>query len=110
VLAARQEPRETHIFRRGDFRNPLDAVSPDVPAFLPPLPPDAPRNRLTLAKWLVDGKNPLTARVIMNRFWQAYLAAAWSRPPRTSARNVTRRRTRSCSIGWRVNSCGAAGA
>jgi hypothetical protein len=72
VLAARQEPRETHIFRRGDFRNPLDAVSPDVPAFLPPLPPNAPRNRLTLAKWLVDGKNPLTARVIMNRFWQAY--------------------------------------
>lgn len=72
VLAARREPRVTHIFRRGDFRNPLEAVSPDVPALLPPLPPGAPRNRLTLARWLVDGKNPLTARVIMNRFWQAY--------------------------------------
>ncbi len=72
VLASRQEPRETHIFKRGDFRNPLEAVSPDVPAFLPPLPAGEPRNRLTLAKWIVSEKNPLTARVIMNRFWQAY--------------------------------------
>ncbi len=72
VLAAREEPRVTHVFKRGDFRNPGEAVSPGVPAFLPPLPPAAAPNRLTLAKWLVDGRNPLTARVIMNRFWQAY--------------------------------------
>jgi mono/diheme cytochrome c family protein len=72
VLAARPEPRETHIFKRGDFRNPGELVTPGVPAFLPALPKDAPLNRLTLAKWLVDGKNPLTARVVMNRFWQAY--------------------------------------
>ncbi len=72
VLAARPEPRETHIFKRGDFRNPGELVTPGVPAFLPPLPKNAPLNRLTFAKWLVDGKNPLTARVIMNRFWQAY--------------------------------------
>jgi len=71
VLASHPEPRETHILRRGDFRNPLEAVSPGVPAFLPPLPADAPRNRLTLAKWIVSEKNPLTARVIMNRMWQA---------------------------------------
>ncbi|MDB6109862.1 MAG: putative rane protein, partial [Pedosphaera sp.] len=72
VLAPRQELRETHIFKRGDFRSPLEKVSPGVPAFLPPLPEGAPQNRLTLAKWLVDGKNPLTARVIVNRFWQSY--------------------------------------
>src|SRR5262249_47853126 len=72
VLAAREEPRETHIFRRGDFRNPTDLVQPAVPAFLPPLPTNAPRNRLTLAKWIVSKQNPLTARVTMNRFWQAY--------------------------------------
>ena len=72
VLAARAEPRVTRIFNRGDFRNPTKPVTPDVPAFLPALPPDAPRNRLTLARWLVDGRNPLTARVAVNRCWQAY--------------------------------------
>ena len=39
---------------------------------LPPLPADAPRNRLTLAKWIVDPANPLTARVAVNHFWQMY--------------------------------------
>jgi hypothetical protein len=43
-----------------------------VPAVLPPLPPEAPRNRLTLAHWLVDERNPLTARVAVNRLWQEY--------------------------------------
>jgi hypothetical protein len=45
-------------------------VNPGVPAFLPPLPADAPPNRLTLARWLVDPANPLTARVTVNRLWE----------------------------------------
>jgi len=72
VLTTGEEPRVTHLFKRGDFRNPGEVVAPGVPAFLPPLPKDAPLNRLTFAKWLVNGQNPLTARVVMNRFWQSY--------------------------------------
>ncbi|MGH9768645.1 MAG: DUF1553 domain-containing protein, partial [Blastocatellia bacterium] len=72
ALIARGLPRETRIFKRGDWRRPGDAVSPGAPAALHPFPKDAPPNRLGLAKWIVDKNNPLTARVIVNRIWQQY--------------------------------------
>lgn len=72
ALAARKVPRETRIFKRGDWRKTGDAVTPGVPSFLNPLPTNAPPNRLGLAQWIVDKKNPLTARVIVNRIWQQY--------------------------------------
>ena len=39
---------------------------------LPPMAQDLPRNRLGLAKWIVSGQHPLTARVVVNRIWQQY--------------------------------------
>jgi mono/diheme cytochrome c family protein/cytochrome c553 len=59
-----------HILTRGEYSQLGEKVSAATPAVLPPLPAEAPRNRLTLARWLVDAKNPLTARVTVNRTWQ----------------------------------------
>ena len=59
-----------HILYRGAYNQPRDRVEPATPAALPPMPASLPRNRLGLAKWLVDDSNPLTARVAVNRFWQ----------------------------------------
>jgi len=72
VMSEMDKPRDTFVLKRGDYRNQAEKVSPNTPAVLPPLPSDAPRNRLTLAKWLVDPTNPLTARVAVNHFWQMY--------------------------------------
>jgi mono/diheme cytochrome c family protein len=72
ALSAREIPRETRVFKRGDWKRPGDTVIPGVPAALHPFPKDAPPNRLGLAKWIVDRNNPLTARVIVNRIWQQY--------------------------------------
>jgi uncharacterized protein DUF1553/uncharacterized protein DUF1549/cytochrome c len=72
VMRDRTDPRETHLLTRGDFLKPARLVTPGVPDFLNPLPPDAEPTRLTFAKWLVDPKTPTTARSIVNRIWQAY--------------------------------------
>ncbi len=72
ALQHREESRRTRIFRRGDWQRLGDEVQADVPAVLPPLRADAARNRLTFARWLVDRNAPTTARVIVNRVWQAY--------------------------------------
>lgn len=64
--------RTTYIHHRGEFLQPTEAVAPGLPAFLPGLPPGQPTNRLGLARWLVSPENPLTARVVMNRQWQAF--------------------------------------
>jgi len=59
-----------NILYRGMYDQPRDKVEPSVPAALPPMTSDMPRNRLGLAKWIVDAGNPLTSRVTVNRFWQ----------------------------------------
>ncbi|MEX0322713.1 MAG: DUF1553 domain-containing protein [Puniceicoccaceae bacterium] len=61
---------EARILERGQYDLPGERVTPNVPAALPPLPEGMNRDRLALAKWLVDPGNPLPARVTVNRFWQ----------------------------------------
>ncbi|MBL9181571.1 MAG: PSD1 domain-containing protein [Verrucomicrobiaceae bacterium] len=65
-------PRPTNRYHRGEYLQPKETVPPAVPAFLPSLPKNAPANRLTFAKWLFSPENPLTARVTVNRQWQAF--------------------------------------
>lgn len=70
VMGELPEPRKTHIHLRGEYDHLGAEVTAGVPHALPPLPEGEPANRLTLARWLVSGKNPLTARVYVNRLWQ----------------------------------------
>jgi cytochrome c553 len=70
VMADLPEPRPAYLLDRGQYDARRDEVEPAVPAFLPPLPEGAAKNRLTLARWLVDPRHPLTARVAVNRWWE----------------------------------------
>ncbi|HEX8201936.1 MAG TPA: DUF1549 domain-containing protein, partial [Isosphaeraceae bacterium] len=72
MVMADDRPRPTHVLERGDYQKAKEPVGFATPAFLPPLPADAPRNRLGLARWLVSPENPLTARVAVNRAWQTF--------------------------------------
>ncbi len=71
VMDQKEEPRPSFILAGGVYDQQQEQVSMGVPAALPALPENAPSNRLGLAQWLVDPKHPLTARVTVNRFWQA---------------------------------------
>ena len=72
VMAELPQPRETFVLVRGAYDKRGEAVTADVPAVFPRLPVGATPNRLALAQWLVAPNHPLTARVIVNRFWQQY--------------------------------------
>lgn len=65
-------PPKSHVLLRGDFRNPGTVVQPDVLAVLNPLNAGSKPNRLDLAHWIIAKDNPLTARVAVNRMWQAF--------------------------------------
>ena len=79
-MKERVQPRQTFIHERGNFLTRGEEVSPGVPAFL--LGDTAqPGNRLEFARWLVNGKNPLVARVVVNRFWQGYFGHGLVRTP-----------------------------
>lgn len=74
ALVMRDKPGvPTAYFRnRGEFTNKGDLLEPGIPAAWNPMPKDAPKNRLGLARWIVSKDNPLTARVEVNRIWQQY--------------------------------------
>lgn len=62
--------RQTATFVRGNWLDKGDAVEPTIPAVFGTMPKSNDPARLALAKWMVSDKNPLTARVAVNRFWE----------------------------------------
>lgn len=72
VMEERSEPRQAYILERGEYTEQRDPVSPATPQWLGPQPKESANNRLGLAHWLVSPENPLTSRVIVNRFWQHF--------------------------------------
>jgi len=72
VMKESPTPRQTHLLKRGAYDAPGEPVEPGTPEGIFPFPKNYPRNRLGLARWLTDPKNPLTARVAVNRIWKMH--------------------------------------
>ena len=70
VMNERTNAPEAYVLFRGAYDQRRDKVAANTPAFLPPLPAAAPRDRLGFAQWLLRPENSLTARVTVNRYWQ----------------------------------------
>ncbi|MBI3667402.1 MAG: DUF1553 domain-containing protein, partial [Acidobacteria bacterium] len=72
IMRELPQPRQTYVHLGGDFLRRGAPVYPGVPAVLSAR--SVTGTRLDLARWLVDPGNPLTARVTVNRMWQAYFS------------------------------------
>ena len=74
VMADSATPRDTFVLKRGAYDAPGEKVTAGrAGGARRRCAPEWPKNRLGLARWLVDRSNPLTARVTVNRFWQIVL-------------------------------------
>lgn len=70
VMKEMEIPRKTFVLKRGVYDQYGEAVFPNTPQHIMPMPEGLPKNRLGLAKWMLDPRHPLTARVAVNRYWQ----------------------------------------
>lgn len=75
VMEEKKDAPFAHVLTRGVYTDKGEKVTPTTPAVLPPMPEDAPKNRLGLARWLNDPTNPLPARVTMNRTWYYFFGS-----------------------------------
>jgi len=70
VMREKTDTKPTaHVLLRGNYTTEGDAVSAATPPALPPMEPEAPRDRLGLARWIMSRQDPLVARVTVNRLW-----------------------------------------
>ncbi len=64
--------RRTHVFTRGNWLTPGAEVRGGIPDVFASQTRRPPQTRLDMARWLVSAENPLTARVMVNRFWEQF--------------------------------------
>jgi mono/diheme cytochrome c family protein len=82
LVAKEGEPRDTYLLDRGEYNLPVgDPLDPDIISVVGPMPPDAPKNRLGLAAWLISRENSLVSRVLVNRLWQQTFGDGLVRTP-----------------------------
>lgn len=72
VMKDKDTANKAFILLRGNYDQHGEEVKPGTPASILAFPSEYPGNRLGLAKWLFNEKNPLTARVFVNRMWQEF--------------------------------------
>ncbi|MDN3690035.1 PSD1 and planctomycete cytochrome C domain-containing protein [Cyclobacterium jeungdonense] len=70
IMGELDSARTSYVLERGSYEAHGEAVKPSMPESILAFNPEFERNRLGLAKWLFDKKNPLTARVFVNQIWQ----------------------------------------
>ena len=72
VMGDSEAYRKTYILKRGNYDSHGDEVFPGTPKAVLPFNNAYPKNRLGLADWVFDDKNPLTARVYVNQIWEEF--------------------------------------
>jgi hypothetical protein len=72
VMGDAPEPTPTFVLNRGVYSDLGERVSPHGLDAVLAWDESWPQNRLGLASWLFDGRQPLTARVFVNRIWQMH--------------------------------------
>ena len=76
VMVMRDEvDRKAFVLKRGQYDDKGEEAHPGLPQAFSPTPADENLNRLHLARWMVDGKHPLTSRVFVNRLWEQFFGA-----------------------------------
>jgi mono/diheme cytochrome c family protein len=90
VMRELPQPKMAYVLNRGDYDKRGEPVEPGTPAVLPPFPGDQPKNRLGLARWLVDPDHPLLARVTVNRLWQSLFGLGLVKSPEDLGSQSTR--------------------
>ena len=81
VMQEKAKARTTYLLERGAYDALGEQVKPGTPENVLIFPANYPKNRIGLAKWLTNPKNPLPARVIVNRIWQQFFGAGLVNTP-----------------------------